>query len=50
MWKSIRLATDAMDFAVGSVIQGETFYMELSKEDVERNIAHKEWLAFEMTI
>ena len=50
VWKSIRLATDAMDFAVGSVIQGETFYMELSKEDVERNIAHKEWLAFEMTI
>ena len=50
VWKSIRLATDAMDYAVGSVLQGEIFYMELSEEDIQRNIAHKEWLAFEMTI
>ena len=50
VWKSVRLATDAMNYAIGSVLDGQTFYMELNQKDSNKIIAHKEWLAYEETI
>ena len=49
-WKSVGLTTDAMDYAIGSIPDGRTFYMELNQIDSKRIIAHKEWLAYEETI
>lgn len=50
IWKSVRLATDAMNYAIGSILDGRTFYMELNQGDSKKIIAHKEWLAYEQTI
>ena len=50
VWESIRMATDAMQTAIGSVFQGREMYEELDGSTAKRRIAHKEWLAFERTI
>jgi len=50
VWDTIRLATDAMDTAIGSVIQGIVMYEELDPRTQRARIAHKEWLAFEKTV
>ena len=50
VWESIRLASDAMETAVGSILAGEVMYKELDPEWFSHPIAHKEWLAFEWTI
>ena len=50
VWESVRLATDAMDTAVGSVLEGREYYEVLSMDDAKKRIAHKEWIAFERTI
>ena len=50
IWESIRLATDAMDTAIGSVLAGKVMYEELDAFTANRRIAHKEWLAFERTV
>ena len=50
VWDTVRLATDAMDTAVGSVFDGRVMYRELDPEIASRRIAHKEWLAFEWVV
>ena len=50
IWESSRLATDAMDSAIGSVLEGEVFYKELTPPMLNHQISHKEWLAFELTV
>jgi len=50
VWQSLRLATDAMDTAIGSVLLGEEFYEVLDSKIARRTIAHKEWLAFSRTV
>ena len=50
VWHTIRLATDAMDSAIGSVLQGRIMYEELDPKMYKVRIAHKEWLAFEKTV
>ena len=50
VWQSIRLASDAMETAVGSILAGEIMYKELEPHWIQHSIAHKEWLAFEWTI
>ena len=50
VWEAVRLATDAMDTAVGSVLEGKEYYEVLSVNDAKKRIAHKEWIAFERTI
>ena len=50
IWESSRLATDAMDTAIGSVLEGEVFYEELTPRMLDHPISHKEWLAFELTV
>ena len=50
VWESVRVATDAMDTAIGSIMEGRTMYEVLDNSTVHRTIAHKEWLAFERTI
>lgn len=50
VWESVRLASDAMDTAVGSVLEGQVMYEELDNTTARRRIAQKEWLAFELTI
>merc|ERR1711888_290582 len=50
VWKSLRLATDAMDTAIGSVFLGEEFYEVLDSKVARQTIAHKEWIAFSRTV
>ena len=50
IWESIRLATDAMDTAIGSILDGKVLYEELDTDTAKLRIAHKEWLAFERTV
>ena len=50
VWESIRIATDAMDTAIGAVIEGRTMYKELDPGTAKQNISHKEWLAFKRVI
>lgn len=50
VWESTRMATDAMQTAIGSVFQGRVMYEELDNLTAKRRIAHKEWLAFDRTI
>ena len=51
VWETTRIATDAMDSAVGSILMGEELYQELDPLKWEkRSIAHKEWHAFEITM
>ena len=50
IWESLRLATDAMDTAIGSILDGRVMYEELDSNTAKRRIAHKEWLAFERTV
>ena len=50
VWESDRLATDAMDTAVGSVFRGKVMYEVLDDKVAKQTIAHKEWLAFSKTV
>ena len=50
VWDTVRLATDAMDTAIGSVLQGKIRYEELDPRMKHVRIAHKEWLAFEKVV
>ena len=50
IWESDRMATDAMDTAVGSVFRGEVMYEVLDSNVAKKTIAHKEWLAFSKTV
>jgi hypothetical protein len=50
VWESTRMATDAMQTAIGSVFEGRVMYEELDSLTAQRRIAHKEWLAFDRTI
>ena len=50
VWQSLRLATDAMDTAIGSVFLGEEFYEVLDSKVARQTIAHKEWIAFSRTV
>ena len=50
VWDTVRLATDAMDTAIGSVLQGKIRYEELDPRMKKVRIAHKEWLAFEKVV
>ena len=50
VWESTRMATDAMQTAIGSVLEGVEMYEELDPITAKRRISHKEWLAFERTI
>ena len=50
VWQSLRLATDAMDSAIGSVFKGREMYEVLDDEVSKQPIAHKEWLAFAKTV
>merc|ERR1712030_28613 len=49
-WESERLATDAMDYAIGSIFRGAEMYEVLDCNKAKQTIAHKEWLAFSRTI
>ena len=49
VWESHRMATDAMDTAIGSVFRGEVMYKVLDSNVAKQTIAHKEWLAFSKT-
>ena len=50
VWESTRMATDAMQTAVGSVFEGREMYEVLDPRTAQKTIAHKEWLAFDKTI
>ena len=50
IWNTVRLATDAMDTALGSVLEGRIHYRIFTKEELLHTIAHKEWMAFEETV
>ena len=50
VWETVRLASDAMDTAVGAVLEGRIMYRELDPIRASWRIAHKEWLAFEWMI
>ena len=50
VWESTRMATDAMQTAVGSVFEGREMYEVLDPLTAQKTIAHKEWLAFDKTI
>ena len=50
VWESNRMATDAMDTAIGSVFRGEVMYEVLDSNVAKKTIAHKEWLAFSKTV
>ena len=50
VWETTRLATDAMDTAIGAVMNGTEMYEELDKTTCGWRIAHKEWLAFEKMV
>ena len=50
VWESERLATDAMDYAIGSIFRGVEMYEVLDCNKVKQTIAHKEWMAFSRTI
>ena len=50
VWNTVRLATDAMDTAIGAVLRGEVMYEVLDPGTQQKRIAHKEWLAFERTV
>ena len=50
VWQSQRLATDAMDTAIGSVFRGRVMYEVLDSMVSKQPIAHKEWLAFSKTV
>ena len=50
VWQSLRLATDAMDTAIGSVFNGREMYEVLDDKVSKQPIAHKEWLAFAKTV
>ena len=50
IWESDRMATDAMDTAVGSVFRGEVMYEVLDSNVTKKTIADKEWLAFSKTV
>ena len=50
VWDTVRLATDAMDTAVGSVLMGRVMYEVLDPRTQRAIIAHKEWLAFERAV
>ena len=50
VWQSERLATDAMDYAIGSIFRGVEMYEVLDSCTTKQTIAHKEWIAFSRTI
>ena len=50
VWGSERLATDAMDYAIGSIFRGVEMYEVLDCNKVKQTISHKEWMAFSRTI
>ena len=50
VWESERLATDAMDLAIGSIFRGIPMYQQLEPFEIHHTIAHKEWMAFERRI
>ena len=50
VWGSERLATDAMDYAIGSIFRGTEMYEVLDCNKAKQTIAHKEWMAFSRTI
>ena len=50
IWKSIRLATDSSDLVWGSILSGLEMSDMWDMVDVKRSIAHKEWLAFDITV
>jgi hypothetical protein len=50
IWKSIRVATDASDLVWGSVLAGQEVSEEWSELEIQHTIAHKEWMAFEITV
>ena len=50
VWGSERLATDAMDYAIGSIFRGAEMYEVLDCNKAKQTIAHKEWMAFSRTI
>ena len=50
IWESDRMATDAMDTAVGSVFRGEVMYEVLDSNGAKKTIAHKQCLAFSKTV
>ena len=50
VWQSERLATDAMDYAIGSIFRGVEMYEVLDSSTTKQTIAHKEWIAFSRTI
>ena len=50
VWQSQRLATDAMDYAIGSVFRGVEMYEVLESSTAKQSIAHKEWMAFSRTV
>ena len=50
VWESERLATDAMDYAIGSIFKGVEMYEVLDCNKAKQTIAHKEWMAFSRTI
>ena len=51
VWNTVRLASDAMDTAVGAVLEGRVMYRELEPSFARSaKIAKKEWLAFEWMI
>ena len=50
IWETSRMATDAMDTAIGSVFEGRIMYEVLDRDTARRKISHKDWIAFERTI
>ena len=50
IWETSRIATDAMDTAVGSVFEVRVMYEVLNKVKSSWRISHKEWLAFAWTV
>ena len=50
VWQSLRMATDAMDTAIGSVFAGREMYEVLDDKVTKQPISHKEWLAFARTV
>ena len=50
VWESERLATDAMDYAIGSIFRGAEMYEVLDCNTAKQSIAHKEWMAFSRSI
>ena len=50
IWKSIRLATDSSDLEWGSILSGLEMSDMWDETDIKRIIAHKEWLAFDISV